>query len=122
MVLCLDQIELADQLLLETFEELIATDELPNTLFVFTVNPRLILSDDPISFVDTFGLTNGRQIWSYLHSRSRRPFNSLKAYLSSSPLAPYVWEETQGIPCYVRQMVELLNAHRGGTCQGYRRS
>ena len=118
MVLCLDQIELADQLLLETFEELIATDELPNTLFVFTVNPRLILSDDPIlAFVDSIR-SNERTTNLVLPPFTLEEtiqFIEEHTYPALRYLAPYVWEETQGIPCYVRQMVELLNAHRGGT-------
>ena len=71
MVLCLDQIELADQLLLETFEELIATDELPNTLFVFTANLDLSFQMTPSRFYRQHSVqrTDDKSGLTFIHAR-----------------------------------------------------
>ena len=123
LVIVIEQVELADDTLLSTMEDVFSGSFMPPVLFVFTLNPRFIIDHSKVSaFLDLLQRSQHSKVIQLKPFTLEETILFIDEHTYTSPryLAEYRHEETHGIPAYVRQLPKSLDAEVKH-CRGYMR-
>ena len=118
LVIVIEQVELADDTLLSTMEDVFSGSFMPPVLFVFTLNPRFIIDHSKVSaFLDLLQRSQHSKVIQLKPFTLEETILFIDEHTYPSPryLAEYIHEETNGIPAYVRQLTQQISRRRGKT-------
>lgn len=112
LVLALEQLNLADESVLDTLEALFTGSEPPPVLFIATLRPDGIADDSPIAefldAVDTLPPTRRITLDPFTPGETRQ---LLEDQLDAAPswLADHVHTQSRGVPLFVAEMIDALH-------------
>ena len=116
LVIVIEQLELADDALLETMEALFSGSFMPPLLFVFTLNPRFAPQQTRVSsFLEMVSRSAQSKEVTLKPFGLEETIQFIEEHTYPAPrfLAEYILRESKGIPAYVGLLTQQLNEFRG---------
>lgn len=116
LVVVIEQIELADDTLLDTMEDVFSGSFMPPVLFIFTLNPRFIIKHSKVAaFLNMLGRSNCCETIELKPFGLEETIQFIEEHSYPAPrfLAEYIHEESKGVPAYVGLLTQQITRFRG---------
>jgi hypothetical protein len=116
LVVVIEQIELADDTLLDTMEDVFSGSFIPPVLFIFTLNPRFIIKHSKVAaFLNMLGRSSSCDTIELKPFGLEETIQFIEEHSYPAPrfLAEYIHDESRGVPSYVGLLTQQISRFRG---------